>query len=359
MVLAYLCRWLPLDLLGRADEIVFKRRADRRSPWWKRASDQAILAFADQQIVTGIAILAAGFSRLQNLSVYHLHVIIYLAWMSSNTHLTAVSLLQLDFRSQKNPKLRLIRLMGMIILAVMLVVALVPTTGVYWNLIITNPIAVYDAAGIGSMLSVAPAVPARCFWQSPNSGGFQSVAAWSFIILVLSYTWKAMLLFKTSHRLFKITCRQYLQNVLTGRLDRIVLKLQLYRKPPPRLLTQYKLTLCTYLMVWTLFELAESFLVSLWICGGGLAWGSIQILTVRQMVAPEAQQEENTWGFGQLLPVLLLAVPITAFTEGYWCKSVFKTSSQRRKLTPSKPRKIALGKKFPERKDVVTNNEMV
>ena len=93
MILAYLCRWLPLGLLSRADEIVFKRRADRRSPQWKRAIDQVILAYADQQIVTDIAIVAAGFSRLQSLSVYHLHVIIYLAWMSSNTDLTAVSLL--------------------------------------------------------------------------------------------------------------------------------------------------------------------------------------------------------------------------------------------------------------------------
>ncbi len=130
MVLAYACRWLPSDLLGRADEFVFKRGADRRTPRWKRATDQAVLAYADQQIVTGIAILAAGFSRMQSLSVYHLHVIIYLAWMSSNTHLTAVSLLQAQFRNEKNQKIRFIRLMGMIILALMLVVALVPTIGV-------------------------------------------------------------------------------------------------------------------------------------------------------------------------------------------------------------------------------------
>ena len=358
MVLAYLCCWLPLGLLGRADKNVFKRRSDRRPPRWKRATDQVILAYADQQIVTGIAILATGFFRLQNLSVYHLHVIIYLAWMSSNTHLTAVSLLQLEFRSQKNHKVRFIRLMGMIILALMLVVALVPTTGVHWNLIITR-IRNTNGSEASEFISVAPAAPARCFWQSPNSGGFQSVAASSFIILILGYTWKAMLLFKTSHRFFKATCRQYFQDVVTERLDLIVLKLQLYQKPSAWLLIQYKLMLCIYLMIWTLFELAESFLVSLWICGGGLVWGSLQILTVRQKVAPEARKEENTWAFGQLLPVLLLAVPITAFTEGYWCKSVFKTSSQRRKLTLSKPKKIALGKKLPERKNILTNDKMV
>lgn len=174
---------------------------------------------------------------------------------------------------------------------------------------------------------MAPAIPARCFWQRPNLGGIQSVAALSFMILVLSYAWKAMLLFKATHRLFKVTYRQYLQNIITRRLDRIMTKIRLYRKPPAWLLTQYKLTLCIYLMIWSWFELAESFLVSLWICGGGLFWGSMQIFHVRQMVAPEAQKEENTWGFGQLLPVLLLAVPITAFTEGYWCKSVLRSSN--------------------------------
>lgn len=271
----------------------------------------------------GIAILAAGFSRMQSLSVYHLHVIIYLAWMSSNTHLTAVSLLQAQFRNEKNQKIRFIRLMGMIILALMLVVALVPTIGVDWGNIIGQPYYTTDEV----YLSVAPAIPARCFWQSPNLGGIQSVAALSFMILVLSYAWKAMLLFKSTHRLFKVTYRQYLQNIITRRLDRIMTKIRLYRKPPAWLLTQYKLTLCIYLMIWSWFELAESFLVSLWICGGGLFWGSMQIFHVRQMVAPEAQKEENTWGFGQLLPVLLLAVPITAFTEGYWCKSVLRSSN--------------------------------
>ena len=82
------------------------------------------------------------------------------------------------------------------------------------------------------LLSVSPVVPARCFWQSLDSGGFHSVAASSFIILVFSYAGKAMLPFKTSYGLFKVAGRQYLQNVVTERLDRVVLKPELYRKPP-------------------------------------------------------------------------------------------------------------------------------
>lgn len=341
MLVAYLCHWLPSELLGRGDEIVFKRWSDRRTPRWKRATDQAILAYADQQIITGIAILAAGFSRLQNLSVYHLHVVIYLAWMSSNTHLTAVSLLQLEFRNQKSLTVRIVRLTGMIVLALLLLVGLVPTTCVNWNIIVSQYQQVYPSEGGVSDYLIAPAVPARCFWQNPTLGGFQTVAICSFLILILSYAWKATLLFKTSHRFFKNICRHHLQHHLAKRLDRILSKLRRNRQPPIWLLARYKLTLCIYLMIWISFELAESFLVSLWICGVGLAWGSGQILTIRQMVAPEVQKEENGWAFGQLLPVLLLAVPTTAFAEGYWCKSMPSTSSQRLELTSRKPRRIS------------------
>lgn len=130
----------------------------------------------------------------------------------------------------------------------MLVVALVPTTGVSWTLFVNGVRTIYSGDVISS-LSVAPAVLARCFWQSPMSGSFESVALCSSLILVLSYVWKAMLLFKTSHIFFKITYRQYLQTAVTGRLDRILSRLQCHQRPRVWLLTRYKLALGLYLMI--------------------------------------------------------------------------------------------------------------
>jgi hypothetical protein len=60
-----------------------------------RALRQAILALSDRQIVTRIAILGAGFQglRLGGIDSYHYQTVIYLAWMSSSVHLSALSIL--------------------------------------------------------------------------------------------------------------------------------------------------------------------------------------------------------------------------------------------------------------------------
>ncbi|KAL8845724.1 MAG: hypothetical protein Q9221_009131, partial [Calogaya cf. arnoldii] len=57
--------------------------------------------------------------------------------------------------------------------------------------------------------------------------------------------------------------------------------------------------------------------MSLWICGGGLVWGSFQILVPRRLLPAQAKEAEFSWGFGQILPITLLAVPILSFAQGY------------------------------------------
>ncbi|KAM0804891.1 hypothetical protein BDR22DRAFT_557084 [Usnea florida] len=255
MLIAYICRWLPSPLLGQADKFIFKLPARERSsaPWWQTAVDQCILSYADLQIATGIGILTAAFSTMSTLSVYHLQVAIYLAWMSSNTHLTAVSLLQTDFRENKNKSTaRRLRIAGMALLGVMLLVALLPTTGYNWLAIITRSRRrghTYDSAFRDTALSSA-GIPARCLWQRQYSGGLIPDAAWSFIILIFSYLWKGLLLFQPSQRFLKLSCREKMQGPLQRRLDHIAATLaQDQRKPRRWPVFQYKLTLCLYLAV--------------------------------------------------------------------------------------------------------------
>ena len=322
MLIAYICRWLPPSLLGHVDEFIFKRPARKRTspPWWQNAVDQSILAYADLQIATGVAILTAVFATMDSLSVYHLQVAIYLAWMSSNTHLTAVSLLQTEFRENSNKSTaRRLRLGGMALLGVMLVVALVPTTAHNWLAIITRSRGSGRVVGnLHQTVLSSAGIPARCFWHSRYSGGLTPDAAWSFIILVFSYFWKGLLLFKSSHRYFKVSCRRKMQGPLQRLLDRIAARLrQDRRKPSVWLILHYKATFGLYLAVWALFELAQSFVMSLWICGAGLVWGSFQILEPRRTLPSQTLDAENSWTFGQILPILLLAVPILSFAEGY------------------------------------------
>ena len=322
MLIAYFCRCLPAPLLGQVDEFIFKRGAPKRtSPsWWQNAVDQSILAYADLQIATGVGILTAAFATMSTLSMYHFQVAIYLAWMSSNTHLTAVSLLQTEFRENRNKSTaRHLRIGGMALLGVMLVVALVPTTGYNWLAIITRSLGHGDVYGTfhDAALSSA-AMPAACLWQRQYSGKLIPDAAWSFIILIFSYLWKGLLLFRPSQRFLTVSCRRKMQEPLQRLLDRVAAQLkQNQRKHRLLLALQYKLALCAYLAVWALFELGQSFVMSLWICGAGLVWGSFQILEPRRILPSSTLGTENSWAFGQVLPIMLLALPVLSFFEGY------------------------------------------
>jgi len=103
--------------------------------------------FSDQQVVTGIAILSAGYSQLRcGLSSYHWEIVVYLAWFSSVTHLTTLTVLCQYFRD--NPLIRNWRAAFMLATVTLLGVALLPTTHRYWG--------------------TTPGVPAQCFFNALN-----------------------------------------------------------------------------------------------------------------------------------------------------------------------------------------------
>lgn len=114
---------------------------------WSEPLRKAVLAFSDQQSVTGIAILVSGYSQLascQPMTVYNWQITVDLAWFSSITHLTTLTCLRNYF--QKRRALRIWRLSCMTINAVILAIAL-GSTG--WE-------------------SVSPAMPALCLYRPKN-----------------------------------------------------------------------------------------------------------------------------------------------------------------------------------------------
>jgi hypothetical protein len=167
LVLAsYLFGQVDGSLLNTVDTSVFRIRPFRPPetrggrPTRLRISlalRQAILALSDQQIVTGIAILAAGFQglRLGGIDSYHYQTVIYLAWMSSSVHLSALSILAPILKER--PALKIWRLVGMLVLLVLLVIALIPTASNDWGLIMWKDMAPGNS-GWG--------VPAVCFWAT-------------------------------------------------------------------------------------------------------------------------------------------------------------------------------------------------
>ena len=118
---------------------------------WKEPLGKAVLMFSDQQIVTGIALLASGYSQLPNgLDAYHWQIVVYLAWFSSFTHLTTLTVLRNYF--EENPATRLWRIILMIVTVSLLGVALLPTGNQWW---LSN----YEEN------SITLGVPAICYFQ--------------------------------------------------------------------------------------------------------------------------------------------------------------------------------------------------
>jgi hypothetical protein len=163
-------------------------RHARPSDKWGSGLRKLALAFSDTQLVTGIAILAGAFSQLRcGIQVYSWQIIVYLAWFSSCTHMSTLTVLRSYFREHR--VLRISRLIGMLITVVMLIVALVPTVSPNWEY----------SQSVGFS-----AVPALCYYKWITSEPFKPYFAFngaiSICYLGISYSIRALKLSKTGSK---------------------------------------------------------------------------------------------------------------------------------------------------------------
>lgn len=92
---------------------------------------QCVLATSDLQLVTGLSIIISGYVQLRSgISTYHFLFIVYLAYFSTLTHLSCLTIMRQYLHKHKVE--RVWRLLGMAILVVLLVVGLVFTGNYGW-----------------------------------------------------------------------------------------------------------------------------------------------------------------------------------------------------------------------------------
>jgi hypothetical protein len=90
-----------------------------------------IISFSDNQLVTGLAVLAGGFSQLNcGISAFHWKILIFLAWFSSLTHLATLFVLRQYFRDR--PAISLIRVILMLATLCLTVIAIIPIGNPEW-----------------------------------------------------------------------------------------------------------------------------------------------------------------------------------------------------------------------------------
>ncbi|KAK8086131.1 hypothetical protein PG994_001105 [Apiospora phragmitis] len=125
---AYWFAVLPKGLVRRVDRQLFFARCAEPDERWRRIFEEIVLMFSDQQLLTGLGVLIAGYVQVVNasLSAYHWgDSVVYLAWLSSTVHLMSLSVLR--ERLKRGRVSLTVRICAIMLVFVLLVVVLWPT----------------------------------------------------------------------------------------------------------------------------------------------------------------------------------------------------------------------------------------
>ena len=218
----------------------------------------------------------------------------------------------------------------MLILFVMLFTAITPTGNDTYYTFIMNPSYVdfimnrwFVDLGVDDVSYDVSGVASACFWTHKYWNTWRWNSAVTYFLLISSYVVRAAALFESSETFFRRKIRDWLLGKLGKALDRKVKYVQdgtahrrgsvWYQK------IGYNIYLTSYAVTLALLDLYASLFVSLvWVLLS-LIWGSLQMLTPRIRLANSgAIAEENTFGFGQIIPLMLLALPLVAAWESFY-----------------------------------------
>jgi hypothetical protein len=274
------------------------------SPVWTRTMRKTILLLGDSHIVTGVAILTAGFIQSHHMTIYHFQIVLYLAWQANSTHMTTLTILRSYLRRHR-PVLKW-RITAMTIMFIMLFVCLALTASSVWPARRYRPTLYFDS-------------PVFCAWDSKFTKG---VVAWgpdtvfTLCLLGAGYISRLSKLFISTSNFFGQWFRDQPSRwlkLLYDKTERLSTTSNRISWAFGRLSTT--LILSVYVALRSLFDLYGSLLSELIWLTFSLLWGVMKIYVWRGK-AP-FHDYEDTWGFGQLLPLLLLLLPVVSLPEIY------------------------------------------
>lgn len=335
LIIAYWTGLLPQSLLRPIDKIMFKANSRRCHSEWKETLDHVTLLFSDQQLLTGIGILLAGYYEVfaNDLDALHWHTVTYLAWMSSTVHLITLSLLK--DRLRENKILRNLRLAGMLVLLALLIAALAPSVSLFFvNTPDMLPAAHYIPSRSHRNVTDGTAVPTKCFygfgygdnWHPYNDFRFRTAYGYvnlrsmdtesyvplpaiiSYTTLIGSYIWKLTQLFDQSLSWFRRAIRYMPEAKLELAARRALTR---HERPTGWDLCLYFVIKVAYLAFCVIADVLDSFAATNLVLFFTLTWGTLQVALPRIWLIQRTDVVE-TLSFGQILPLLLLLQPVAA-----------------------------------------------
>lgn len=293
--------WKPLDRERRTEVV-----------------SRFILALSDQQLVTGLAILIGAFASRCTISVC-------LAWFSSTTHLATLDILR-DYFIQ-NRMVRNFRVGGMVILTILWILGFV-----YARTHSTN------ADTFSQSIS---AMPLQCAVQAAseyNSNEFIDIGLGETFIIIFLFLfyykriWELFYSQRTkdripwSHRDFFLNLymrskfrEMNIDAQISQKIIREAVFLQNWKRNKELLEKARRSRLVksesTILLCYRAY--VGSFSSNIPVFLFGLVYGIAQVSRVRWLEQPDIAEDADTMSFGQIVPLLLLTIPVLTAIEIY------------------------------------------
>ena len=327
------------------EDVIVKSRLDRARNRRSKGLERFILTLSDQQLVTGLAVLIAAYINLRTRSMYHYRIIVALAWFSSTTHLSTLAVLRVYFTD--HPKIRNWRVVAMVAVLGLLVVAQftsslgadasIPSGCIFQTLpgsdfsnnsdnstsisnsTANSPISTLDPLSITQLLLILIFLAASysnriCplyshdpdwavqYWlvdtimEKLGMGSrFDNIEKIIIASSHCSRTEQGTILRSIRDRRRLANHLNFLMTNRPGRLAQILSEISFINR-----------------------EIGNTFLSELLTLTFGVTYGIAQVVVARENCPPAGLVgDQNAMGFGQLVPLLLMALPVLAAGEVY------------------------------------------
>lgn len=270
-----------------------------------------ILSLSDTQLVTGIAILVPACYKLNEgtISVYHLSIVMDLAWIASNTYLLTLLVVSHRYRakdsigSTQNPARKIhfsiiLRILFMLMLAGMLLYHSWVSAYIHWA-------------------DIFPC-PATCVIQPSVRQQGGEPLSWTisnFVLVIYAYTFTFIRFSTTIRSTWLESVRSHIvvsKNhqtagpTSTGTIWRCCKAAMWAIVQSIRI---YVLTPIWYFLASEFESVAEQVV---WF-GLGIYWTLSDRYWGHYEMSPDEIVAEDTWGFGQIVPVVLILIPLLQF----------------------------------------------
>ena len=272
------------------DNWLYPTISSDKKHYWMAIMERFILGLADQQLVTGTAVLLVGYLKC-DITAYHFTIVGDLAWFSSNVHITSLKVLCYYF--QEHHAARTWRIALMVAMCAMLIASTVFEFNGRW----------YQSLP----------VPAHCVFVLAYSVSDIGFLTFTLLLVLSGYITAIASMFSTSFypgviekkyvQFWQSTNKRYLELRKVPWID-----LNLIQKIKEICL---RIILADKTFLGSLFDV-------LW-----FVFGIIWLLSDRVSGAEmmdESSTSTQSWGFGQLVPMFLLFLPIVTVLEIFWGK---------------------------------------